>query len=430
MFGHGGKRVGTAAVGLILGAAAQADPCITRVEVAPLPPITSVTPGVYDTYRETTVMVDLGSTPRVLEFNGQSWSLVQTAHVPPTLPPPLSGAIAFDQIEGVTVFIGGGEVWTYDGSDWTNRGSFPGAGVARASAAFDEARGVLVLFGGSPSSGTYTNTVREWDGASLVTRTIANPPPPRARAAMAYDPVRQRTVMFGGLDANGQFDDLWEYDGQAWTQLDQGSVHPEARADAMMEFDRRRAVMTLVAASLTPGEPLEFWEWAGGAWRSRVIANPLLNSVARATYVFEDSSGAMLLAGSNAPTSRLVAPALPAVSGPAPVQASISQPASLTVVSNDARALTYQWRKNGQILPGATGSSIGFLSLQAEDAGYYDCIVSVNEAAAGCADIVAGPALLAVLPACAEDLNGDGLIDFADLNRVISSYNVTCPGQE
>jgi hypothetical protein len=52
------------------------------------------------------------------------------------------------------------------------------------------------------------------------------------------------------------------------------------------------------------------------------------------------------------------------------------QPATFGVVFNSPTSVTYQWRKNGAAIPGATNSSLVFSSLTAADAGDYNVTVT------------------------------------------------------
>lgn len=64
----------------------------------------------------------------------------------------------------------------------------------------------------------------------------------------------------------------------------------------------------------------------------------------------------------------------------------VTQPASLTVnagasatfsvVASGTGPLSYQWKKNGAVLPGATSSTLAFTSAQATDAGSYAVVVT------------------------------------------------------
>src|SRR5262245_50153857 len=85
--------------------------------------------------------------------------------------------------------------------------------------AYDSARHVVVMFGGSASSpGNYT---WEYDGTTWQVRATTGPPW-RRDAAMAYDRSRGHVVLFGGWDDRwglGTFyGDTWEWDGNQWTQ--------------------------------------------------------------------------------------------------------------------------------------------------------------------------------------------------------------------
>ena len=65
--------------------------------------------------------------------------------------------------------------------------------------AYDSARGVTVLFGGA--NGYYPPTLNDetwdWDGTARTQRTIVGPSA-RFNHAMAYDTARAVTVLFGG----------------------------------------------------------------------------------------------------------------------------------------------------------------------------------------------------------------------------------------
>ena len=87
---------------------------------------------------------------------------------------------------------------------------------ASHSAAWDAARGQVVIFGGSDGLSP-TDETWIWNGLW----TLKNPvdrPPPIAFANMAYDQVRQQVVLFGGSqDATSGLLDTWIWDGNVWT---------------------------------------------------------------------------------------------------------------------------------------------------------------------------------------------------------------------
>jgi hypothetical protein len=72
---------------------------------------------------------------------------------------------------------------------------------------------------------------------------------------------------------------------------------------------------------------------------------------------------------------------------PSGAQLCVGSPAVLSVAASGAPAPTYQWRKNGAPLAGATLSTLSFAALTASDFASYDCVVtnscgSTNSAAA------------------------------------------------
>lgn len=92
---------------------------------------------------------------------------------------------------------------------------------------YDSMRHRVVLFGGwrcraveeddclkNPQHGTW-----EFDGEDWYVVEPRQSPPARYGHAMAYDESRGVTVLFGGMGENGTtLNDTWEYDGVTWTQ--------------------------------------------------------------------------------------------------------------------------------------------------------------------------------------------------------------------
>ncbi len=73
----------------------------------------------------------------------------------------------------------------------------------------------------------------------------------------------------------------------------------------------------------------------------------------------------------------------------------VGQPATFTVVATGAN-LTYQWRKNGVNIAGATGASFTIAATAAGDAGSYDVVVT-----GACGTVTSNAATLTVNPATA-----------------------------
>ncbi len=165
------------------------------------------------------------------------------------------------------------DTWEWDGTRW-RRVATTGPTLRSAyAAAFDAARGRVVLFGGFSSalSGQRFADTWEWDGASWQQRNVTGPPG-RTAAAMAYDARRQRIVMFGGTGAAGaNLDDVWEWDGTSWTQRTNGYANgaPVARTSATLSWAPPLGGCVLVGGS-SPARGVrgDAWLWDGIGWRS------------------------------------------------------------------------------------------------------------------------------------------------------------------
>lgn len=64
------------------------------------------------------------------------------------------------------------------------------------------------------------------------------------------------------------------------------------------------------------------------------------------------------------------------VQSPASVEANVGDPVSLSVIAAGASPLSYQWRRNGLPVPGATRPTFELAAVQATDAGDYDVLVN------------------------------------------------------
>lgn len=186
----------------------------------------------------------------------------------------------------------------------TNVGPSPRYGHAMA---YDEARGVTVLFGGylcadtlcAPGSAgapvAYQDTW-EWNGTTWTERVVASPPPARWLHAMTYDPQRQRVVMIGGRDGGNALttNDVWEWDGTTWSvrsTIGDPTIGPSgdalgfpARREAHgLAYDRGRTVLVLHGGAYSSAPNVRFgetWELsAGGQWTLRAVAPNVLSGL-------------------------------------------------------------------------------------------------------------------------------------------------------
>jgi len=179
-------------------------------------------------------------------------------------------AMAFDSARGVIVVFGGTDqggtqftdTWEFDGESWTER-KVPGPGPSMYGhkMAFDSTRGVCVLWDG-------VFDTWEWDGERWR-RISTNLRPEMGRgSAMAFDEARSEIVVYGGCDefqcglTGPGYVITWLYDGADWEEVRTG-LYPWSRFDHVMSYDAEREVVVLFGGQ----EGGEFaWEWDGDEW--------------------------------------------------------------------------------------------------------------------------------------------------------------------
>jgi len=245
-------------------------------------------------------------------WNGSTWIRRFTAHSPS---PRLGGAMVYDAARGEVVLFGGtnfvssfADTWVWNGTDWLDRTSPSTRPTARAfaSAAFDEVRREMVLFGG----GDRLSDTWAWNGTTWTRRFPATSPPGRVEAAMTYDVVRSQVVLFGGSVApantvNGG--DTWVWDGSSWTQKFP-VVSPPGRSDSALAYDRLRDQVVLFGGYrcfLASCVSDDTWVWDGGTW---AMKSPATSPPARAYHsmTFDSARGQLVVFGGLNSTNALL----------------------------------------------------------------------------------------------------------------------------
>lgn len=202
----------------------------------------------------------------------------------PTGPLRANHAFAFDTARGVGVLFGGSsgattyaETWEFNGVTWTQVSPTPSPSArARAAMAFDAARRVVVMHGGVDVSGAQLDDTWTWDGARWTRQSPATRPSARSGSAMAYDSDRQRVVLFGGwVPSRLDSAETWEWDGGAWLQHASG-VAPPARGAHRMAYVASLRRTIVFGGWTTPGNRTlgDTWLWDGNAWTQMVGQGP------------------------------------------------------------------------------------------------------------------------------------------------------------
>lgn len=156
-----------------------------------------------------------------------------------------------------------------DGSDlqyqsWhkVNDRSMPYPSYSRM-VAFDENRGVLVVFGGTAISDTW-----EYDGESWERIETKHAPPAVSYASMCYHGGMQGIFLCMGslIEGGGSVRIPWFYDGTDWVELDGGEQLPPARESVpICYYPDHDSVMLYIGAAANQGTA-DTWEWANGQW--------------------------------------------------------------------------------------------------------------------------------------------------------------------
>lgn len=147
------------------------------------------------------------------------WSQRSPAQAPV---PSRDQTIAYDINRGTTVLYGANnrsETWEWDGLTWRMIGSTGPSGNHYHQMVYDTVRRRLVMV--HMVSGTPPIQTWEWGEGRWVRATPRADPAPRSGFGLAFDEARGVTVMFGGL-FSGEVSDTWEYDGTTWTQRSTG----------------------------------------------------------------------------------------------------------------------------------------------------------------------------------------------------------------
>ncbi len=241
----------------------------------------------FDSYRNVAVM--FGAPPGMFgpgetwEWDGSQWKLIPLGMGGPVAR--TGHAMAFDSHRNVVVLMGGvdasgiqlSDTWEYDGLKWILRSpgtpNAPGGPRVDHAMAFDERRGVTVLFGGDPLLGV--NQAWDWNGTTWTPRPSATTPARRSNHMMTYDARRQRVLLFSGFLNTAPFVEnvIWEYNGSTWAQVTAMNPGPPPRQDAGFVHDPVRGV-SILFGGMAGGVQSDVWEWDGNARTWSPIPSP------------------------------------------------------------------------------------------------------------------------------------------------------------
>ncbi len=186
------------------------------------------------------------------------------------------------------------DTWTFDGKAWSQDNVSGPPPRATAAMAFDEKRGVTVLFGGVSTSGLLDDTWT-FDGRAWTEQHPAHHPGVRQGASMGYDPKSQRVILFGGdVSEPVTVNETWAWDGGDWAQLETNGV--QIRSGAALVYDAGRGSLVLIGGSLANVTfYADEWVWDGARWHALTGSHP--PPVAHAAVAYDPSRSELVLFG-------------------------------------------------------------------------------------------------------------------------------------
>ncbi len=229
---------------------------------------------VYDAARNQVLMLalddKLATVMVVYDAAAGSWNQVK----PSTLPPCVNeGVLTYQTTDQKVLYTGGvcvtsaatDETYTWDGENWTKVELKSAASrLFGAALAFDEAREVALLFGGTsafgqPESSTFLFASSK-ESAAWVAFSDNTQPGPRSLFAFTSDPVNNTIWMLGGIDESSTLDDFWQYQNGVW-QAVTAEKGPAGCLTPNSAFDTDRQKLVVVCASSVT------FEFDGTAWK-------------------------------------------------------------------------------------------------------------------------------------------------------------------
>jgi Galactose oxidase, central domain len=219
--------------------------------------------------------------------------------------------MAYDAARQMIVLFGGTrkdtekdtDTWAWDGRGW-NRLNPTVSPPARsgASFAYHPPTETLVLFGGSSARG-FLGDMWLWNG-SIWTKVTGDGPPARVGSSMAFDPASGGLILFGGY-GSGILDDTWVWNGKSWVRLSP-QLSPPGRWGASLAYHSGMGKLILFggkARVLGGPEPEETWAWDGTNW-SQLSLNRL--PPWRLGASMAEADGEVLLFGGMVPASNAI----------------------------------------------------------------------------------------------------------------------------
>lgn len=242
----------------------------------------------YDSARSRHVLFSVQGGAVTWERTGNNWSLFSNSAPPAGRAKATMAFVPGLGGNGASVLFGGNgggssdtNLWAWNGASWSvaQASSVQGPGPREGhTMAYDSARGVVLMFGGSvPGGGTASANNETWEWSASTGWKQVMVPTPRESHAMAYDAARGEMVLFGGIVSNGGTvsQETWVRSGGRWSRRLTGApIAMGGRYGHAMSYDERAQRVTLYGGRLQGGglAGAGMWEWDGAQWTTRSSA--------------------------------------------------------------------------------------------------------------------------------------------------------------
>jgi cysteine-rich repeat protein len=235
-------------------------------------------------------------------FDGSAWSVRTSTGIPPGVRS--SPVIAYDTVRGDVVVAGGlqpatsvnalvyGDSFRWHAGQWELVDEAKPGGRYAATAVYDSARGVVVLFGGNQNN---TNRGDTWELDSTGWRQTSsgggpNEPTAAVYPSMAYDPITRRAIL---LDWSG---DTYAYDG-TWQKLDVPRMSLALRGGTMTFDPWRRRLVLFGGFDANATLYNDVYELADGGWTAVEVTGERPSARFGDAFVAHPRSRALVLVG-------------------------------------------------------------------------------------------------------------------------------------
>lgn len=224
-------------------------------------------------------------------WDGSIWTMIESGSLKP--PTCSNSTMVYVENEDYYLLFGGtrfnnegdvyyGDTWFLNGNQWSK---FSGTGPSArsdAAMAYDSRRKVVVLFGGTESSGDSADGTWEWDGTEWTNVVTTSPNP--GTGQMVYDSSIKKMIYYDSVSRK-----TYSYDGQTWELMAENG--PQRGGFRMVYNSTEKSVLLSGGMSTSTYEITnDIWKFNGSSWsvisnspanmRSHVIwHNPSLNTV-------------------------------------------------------------------------------------------------------------------------------------------------------